>query len=63
MFDDFVYRIYPIELEIKDTTESDMICPFLWQGICIYIGLSIFMKDSWTNSLNLSFSLECGIVV
>ena len=31
---------------------------FLAQGICIYVGLSFFMKHSWTNSLNMFFSLE-----
>ena len=36
---------------------------FLAQGICIYVGLSFFMKHSWTNSLNMFFSLEWGIVV
>ena len=39
------------------------ICPFLAQGICIYVGHSFFMKHSWTNSINLSFSLEWAIVV
>jgi hypothetical protein len=38
-------------------------CLFLAQGICIYVGHSFLMKHSWTNSLNVSFSLEWGIVV
>ena len=33
-------------------------CLFLAQGICIYVGHSFLMKRSWTNSLNVSFSLE-----
>jgi hypothetical protein len=27
-------------------------------GICIYVGRSYFMKHSWTDSFNLSFSVE-----
>jgi hypothetical protein len=38
---------------------QNKICPFLAQGICIYVGHSFFMKHSWTNSFNLSFSLKC----
>jgi hypothetical protein len=48
-----------------DTSYSmgeNKIRPFLAQGICIYVGHIIF-KHSWTSSLNLSFSLESGIVV
>jgi hypothetical protein len=32
--------------------------PFLAQGICIYVVHSFFMKHSWINFRNLSFSLE-----
>jgi hypothetical protein len=39
------------------------ICPFLTQSIFIYVGHSFLMKHSWTNSFNLSFSFELGIVV
>jgi hypothetical protein len=28
-FGDFVYRIYPIELEIKDTTDTDMYASYI----------------------------------
>ena len=42
---------------------QNKICPFLTQGICIYVGHSFFMKHSWTNSFNLSFSLEWEILV
>jgi hypothetical protein len=37
---------------------QNKICPFLAQGIWPFF----FMKHSWTNFLNLSFSLEGGIV-
>jgi hypothetical protein len=41
---------------------QNKIRPFLAQGICIYVGHIIF-KHSWTSSINLSFSLESGVVV
>ena len=42
---------------------QNKICPFLAQGICIYVGHSLFINHNWTNSLNVSFILESGIVV
>ena len=36
---------------------QEKICPFLAQGIYIYV-CPYFTKHSWTNSLNLSSSLE-----
>ena len=42
---------------------QNKICPFLRQGICIYVGISFLNKHNWTNSVNLYFSVESGIVV
>jgi hypothetical protein len=40
---------------------QNKICQFLRQGIyIIYVSHCVFMKHSWTNSFNLSFSFERG---
>ena len=39
---------------------QNKICPFLYIALR---WLFLFMKDSWTNSFSLSFSIEWGIVV
>jgi hypothetical protein len=30
---------------------QNKICPFLAQGVCVYVGHSFFMKHSWTKLL------------
>ena len=58
--DDIIFR----ELfgRIRGCFFLNKICPFLTQGICIYVFHS-FLWNSWTNSFNLSFSLEWEILV